>query len=295
MQDSCGWRAAAAFPLARAVVADLSARGLHAQKESSSGSVFPIRAPERLLAAGALRATLARAMCGRFFLSKSGAEIARHFDLGDEPVLAPRYNIAPSQSIPVVRANDPSDGARILEMRKWGFVPRFAKALRGGRRPINARAETVATSPLFRGAFARQRGLVPASGFYEWQHRGRSARPFALQVRGGELFAMAALFDRCEADEETQDSCAIVTTEANERVAIVHGRMPAILAPADYALWLDPGVREPERLLPLLRPCPAAWIEAHPVERRVNDVRCDDSRLIEAERDLFAPANGEAT
>ena len=233
-------------------------------------------------------------MCGRFFLSKSGAEIASHFDLTDEPALAPRFNIAPSQSIPVVRASAGDGDPRVLELRSWGFVPRFAKQLRAGRRPINARAETVATSPLFRGSFARRRGLVPASGFYEWQHRGRSARPFALRVRGGELFAMAALFDHCEAEDGVLDSCALVTTEANESVAVVHDRMPAILAPADYALWLDPSMQEPERLLPLLRPCAAAWIELYPVARRVNDVRCDDPQLIEPERDLFALGQGEA-
>ncbi len=233
-------------------------------------------------------------MCGRFFLSKSAAEIARHFDLGDEPVLAPRFNIAPTQDIPVIRSSDGDARVRVLEMRSWGFVPHFAKELRAGKRPINARAETVATTPLFRSAFARRRGLVPASGFYEWQHRGRSARPFALQVRGGELFAMAALFDRWETEAGAFDSCAIVTTDANERVAIVHDRMPAILAPADYALWLDPSVQEPALLLPLLRPCPAAWIDAHPVERRVNDVRCDDPQLIEPERDLFSLGHGEA-
>ena len=104
---------------------------------------------------------------------------------------------------------------------------------------------------------------------------------------------MAALFDHCETEAGTLDSCAIVTTEANERVALVHGRMPAILASADYALWLDPTEHEPERLLPLLRPCPAAWIDAYPVERRVNDVQSDDPQLIEPERDLFAPGAGE--
>ena len=174
----------------------------------------------------------------------------------------------------------------------WGFVPRFAKDVRAGRRPINARAETVATSPLFRDAFARRRGLVPADGFYEWQHRGRSARPFALRVRGGALFAMAAIFEHCKTAEDELDSCAIVTTDANERVAPIHDRMPAILAPPDYALWLDPAVHEPERLLPLLQPCPAGWIDLHPVSRRVNDVRCDDARLIEPERELFSPGGG---
>ena len=174
-------------------------------------------------------------------------------------------------------------------------MPHFAKALRRGPRPINARSETVATTPLFRDAFARRRGLVPASGFYEWQHRGRSARPFAIRVRGGELFAMAALFDHWEAENASLDSCAIVTSAANERVAEIHDRMPVILAPADYALWLDPAVHDPERLLPLLRPCPAAWIDLHPVERRVNDVRSDDAGLAEPERDLFSGADGGAS
>jgi putative SOS response-associated peptidase YedK len=134
----------------------------------------------------------------------------------------------------------------------------------------------------------RRRGLVPASGFYEWQHRGRSARPFAIRVRGGELFAMAALYDHWETEGDSLDSCAIVTSAANERVAAIHDRMPVILAPADYALWLDPSVRDPALLLPLLRPCPAEWIEMHPVERRVNDVRNDDADLAEPERDLFS-------
>jgi putative SOS response-associated peptidase YedK len=169
-------------------------------------------------------------------------------------------------------------------------VPRFAKDVRAGRRPINA-PETAATSPLFRDAFAHRRGLVPADGFYEWQHRGRSARPFALRVRGGVLFAMARSSSIARRTKRTR-LLRIVTTDANERVAPIHGRMPAILAPPDYALWLDPAVREPERLLPLLRPCPAEWIDLHVVSRRVNDVHCDDAQLIEAERDLFSPCDG---
>jgi putative SOS response-associated peptidase YedK len=209
-----------------------------------------------------------------------------------EPVLAPRFNIAPSQPIPIVRACVGDGCDRVLELRRWGFVPRFAKDVRAGRRPINARAETVATSPFFRDAFAHRRGLVPADGFYEWQRRGRSARPFALRVRGGELFAMAALFEHCKTAEDEVESCAIVTTDSNERVAAIHDRMPAILAPPDYALWLDPAVHEPERLLPLLQPCPAAWIDLHAVSRRVNDVRCDDAQLIEAECDLFSVDGG---
>ena len=226
-------------------------------------------------------------MCGRFFLSKSNAEIARHFALAAEPVLAPRFNIAPAQRVPVVRERASAPGERVLELRSWGFVPRFA-ADRSGKHPINARAETIAATPMFREAFAHRRGIVPADGFYEWQHRGRSARPFAVRVHGGALFGMAALFDRHGDGPDALDSCAIVTTDANAVVAPIHDRMPLILAPDDYALWLDPAVTDPERLRPLLRPCPPAWIDLHPVESRVNDVREDDARLVLPERDLFS-------
>lgn len=227
-------------------------------------------------------------MCGRFFLSRSGHEIAQHFALAEEPLLSPRYNIAPGQPVPVVHATRGEGGRRTLEQMHWGFVPRFAESERAGRRPINARAESVATSALFRDAFAHRRALVPADGFFEWQHRGRSARPFAVRLRGGSLFAMAAIWERWSGGDAPLDSCAIVTTDANAAVAAIHDRMPAIVRPEHYALWLDPSVRDPERLLALLAPPRAADVELHPVDRRVNDVRCDDPSLVLPERDLFS-------
>jgi putative SOS response-associated peptidase YedK len=227
-------------------------------------------------------------MCGRFFLSRSGAEVLQHFALAEEPLLAPRYNIAPTQVVPLVRQDAGSDGRSLVGCR-WGFDPGFdGRTPRPGPRPINARAETLEAKPLFRAAFAARRGLVPADGFYEWQHRGRSSRPFAVRVRDGALFAMAALWTRRHAPDGDVDSFAIVTTQANERIAAIHDRMPVIVAPADYAAWLDPAQRDPAALLPLLRPCPTEEIGVHPVDRRVNDVRCDDARLPEPERDLFS-------
>ncbi|HTY17651.1 MAG TPA: SOS response-associated peptidase [Myxococcota bacterium] len=230
-------------------------------------------------------------MCGRFFLSTSGAEIARHFGLVAAPDLVPRFNIAPGQDVPVVRALGRDDG-RVLELRRWGLVPGGIEDPSRGPRPINARAETAASLPIFRDALARRRGLVPADGFYEWQHRGRSARPFAVRIRGGALFAMAAVWDRWERGGAAVpgapaaiDSVAILTTEANARIRTIHDRMPLILAPEDWARWLDPEAR----VAPLLRPCPAEWIDLHPVATRVNDVREDDARLVEPERDLFGP------
>jgi putative SOS response-associated peptidase YedK len=231
-----------------------------------------------------------RAMCGRFFLSRSGAEMLRAFDLAEEPVLAPRYNIAPTQPVPVIRQRDER---RVLESMQWGFVSRFPTEAKGAAaRPINARAETIATTPLFRDAFAERRGIIPADGFYEWQQRGKSTRPFAVQRRDGALLAMAAVFERSEGEHGTLTSCAIVTTEANALLAPLHERMPVLLAAEDWSRWLDPTLRDRAALGALLRPCPTDWLSFHPVDRRVNDARCDDPSLPEPERDLFSLGSG---
>jgi putative SOS response-associated peptidase YedK len=211
--------------------------------------------------------------------------MVRAFDLAEEPVLAPRFNIAPTQPIPVVHR---AGAARVLEPMAWGFVSRFPVDAQGAAaRPINARAETVATAPRFRDAFSARRGIVPADGFYEWQHVGKSSRPFAVRRRDGDLLAMAAIFERREADDGPVASCAIVTTGANAVVAPIHDRMPVLLAPEDWARWLDPA-SERAALRALLRPCPPEWLALAPVDRRVNDVRCDDAGLLEPERDLFS-------
>jgi putative SOS response-associated peptidase YedK len=221
-------------------------------------------------------------MCGRFFLSTSGAEIARHFGLRAAPDLAPHWNVAPGQAIAAVRT---AGKERVLELRRWGLVPPWAKDPKLGSRMINARAETLAVRPAFQDALARRRALVPADGFYEWQRRGRHSQPFAIRVRGG-LFAMAGLYERWTGPEgERVETCLVVTTDANERVRRIHGRMPAILAPGDYAAWLDPGQRDPRLAAALLRPCPDDWIELRPVSPRVNDPRVDDPSLLEPWRE----------
>jgi putative SOS response-associated peptidase YedK len=229
-------------------------------------------------------------MCGRFFVATPGPELARHFGLAVAPDLPARFNVAPGQPIPMVRVRD---GERVLEAPRWGFVPAWAEDPAAGRRPINARVETAAGSPLFRTALAQRRGLVPADGFYEWQHVGRSARPFAIRPRDGGLLAMAALFERWQRGGETLESCAIVTVPAAGAVRPLHDRMPLFLAPADYARWLDPALDDPAMLAPLLAGHGAERLEAYPVDRRVNDVREDDARLVEPERDLFS-AGGAA-
>jgi putative SOS response-associated peptidase YedK len=226
-------------------------------------------------------------VCGRFFLSSSSAEIARAFELRAAPDLPPRYNIAPGQEIALVRRGRPE---RELALLRWGLVPSWARDPKLGARLLNARSESAAERPAFREALRRRRALVPANGFFEWQKARRSSRPFAVRVRAGSLFAMAALWERWRGrGGESLETCAILTTEANERVRPIHDRMPVILAPEHYAAWLDPDATEPE-IRALLRPCPAEWIDLHPVERLVNDVRRDGPDLIEPARDLFSEA-----
>jgi len=227
-------------------------------------------------------------MCGRLFLAIPGPDLARHFELALQPADIARFNVAPGQTLPLVRATPDPDAGRVLANPRWGFVPAWAKDPERGRRPINARSETVASSPMFRAAFARRRGLVPASGFYEWQHAGRSARPFAIRPRDGSLLALAAIFDRHERDDAVLETCAILTTEAVAPVRSIHDRMP-VFVPADaYAPWLDPSIRDATVLAPLLTAGSDTPLDAYPIDPRVNDVREDDAHLLEPARDLFS-------
>lgn len=220
-------------------------------------------------------------MCGRFTLTASGEEIAEAFGLEDVPTLAPRYNIAPTQDVAVVRRLGPG-GPRTLAWLKWGLTP--APSPREAR-PIlliNARAETVDERPAFRESFARRRCLVPADGFYEWTGSGRSRRPFHIRLRGGGLFAFAGLWEpMAEATGgQPPGACTILTTEPNDLLRDIHDRMPVILAPEHYERWLEPETRSPPGLLPLLQPYAAEAMTAVPVSTRVNDPRNDDAGCL---------------
>jgi putative SOS response-associated peptidase YedK len=222
-------------------------------------------------------------MCGRYTLLATADDLAEEFAFGEPITLAPRYNVAPSQDVPVVRLSEP-DRKRRLEALHWGLVPHWAKDPKIGYRTINARAETVATQPAFRDAFRKRRCIVPANGFYEWQRvvvRGKEAKqPYYVHRKDGRPMGLAGLWDRWVApDGEVLESFTIVTTEANELVQALHNRMPVILRPEDYALWLDPAARI-EQLRPLLAPCPSDWLEATPVSREVNNPRNDGPGCI---------------
>jgi putative SOS response-associated peptidase YedK len=218
-------------------------------------------------------------MCGRFSLRASGADLAEQFGLAEAPDLPPRYNIAPTQPVAVVRAGP---GGVALALLRWGLIPRWAKGPEIGSRLINARAEAVAEKPAFREAFRRRRCLVPADGFFEWQARGGRKQPYHFRLRDGRPFAFAGLWESWRGEDgEALESCAILTTEANGVVGPVHGRMPVILGPADYGRWLDPRAQEPGQLRPLLRPYPAEEMAACPVGPWVNDPRHEGPRCLE--------------
>jgi putative SOS response-associated peptidase YedK len=219
-------------------------------------------------------------VCGRFTLTTPAQVVAQHFGLDSVPLLEPRFNVAPTQPIAIVRGV-PHAASRVLELHRWGLIPHWAKDPKIGNRLINARAETVAEKPAFRDAFKRRRCLVPADGFYEWQARSGRKQPVHVRVVPEVLFAIAGLYERwVSAEGEAIDSCTLLTTDANERMRAVHDRMPVILPRETWHEWLDPSQHEPAQLLPLLRPCPAEWLDLHPVSTHVNDPRHDDPICI---------------
>lgn len=218
-------------------------------------------------------------MCGRYTLHTSLEQIIDHFHLQQAPEITPRFNIAPSQAVPAVRG-DPA--RRELVMLRWGLIPSWAKEEKTGYSMINARAETVAAKPAFRGAFRHRRCLIPADGFYEWKLAADNKKqPYYLRRRDGKIFAFAGLWEHWEGERgQCIDSCTIIVTEANEAVRSIHERMPVILDPADYEAWLNPDHRDTSTLAALLKPSPPEEMEAFPVSRRVNRPTNDDSACI---------------
>jgi putative SOS response-associated peptidase YedK len=222
-------------------------------------------------------------MCGRFTLRTAASAIAEQFDLLGVPAFAARFNIAPSQPVPVIRMpREQTPQRRELVWLRWGLVPSWAKDPAIGNRLINARAESAAEKPAFRAAVRRRRCLVVADGFYEWQRTGRKKQPYFLHVRGDRPFAFAGLWEAWEgADHSTLETCAILTTDANELVRPIHDRMPVILSPDGCAAWLDPAIEDPRQLAPLLAPYPSEEMEAREVGDFVNSPSHDSPRCLE--------------
>ena len=221
-------------------------------------------------------------MCGRFTLTADLKKVADHFGApmhGDEwATCAPRYNIAPTQSVIVVG----DDGKRYLKQMRWGLIPSWAKDPSIGNRMINARAETLAEKPAFRAALKKRRCIIPADGFYEWQKLGKVKQPVRIVLKNREPFGFAGLWEHWKSPEGADVlSCTIVTTEANELLKAVHDRMPVILTRDAEAAWLEPKTQDPETLLPLLRQYPSDEMEFYPVSREVNSPVVDKPSIIE--------------
>jgi putative SOS response-associated peptidase YedK len=221
-------------------------------------------------------------MCGRFALYSDPRTLARHFGVEVPADLRPRYNVAPTQTIPILRQEGQG---RQFALARWGLIPHWAKALDTGYSTINARAETVATKPAFRSAFRYRRAIVPADGYYEWQAvpGSKAKQPYFIALSDQEPMAFAGLWERWRSPEgEDLESCSIIVTEANELMRPIHDRMPVILAPAAWAAWLDPNAKDIMALQGLLKPFPAEAMMAWPVSPRVNNPRNDGPQCLEA-------------
>jgi putative SOS response-associated peptidase YedK len=233
-------------------------------------------------------------MCGRYRLSRRKQIIEEHFDTLSDEVWTPRYNIAPTQPVPVIRQN-PREPRREWSLMRWGLIPSWAKDMSGAAMMINARSETATTKPAFREPLSSRRCLIPADGFYEWQRRGKAKQPYCFEVNDGELFAFAGLWDRWR-DPSGQwiKSCSILTTTVNVVTSAVTDRMPVILDPDCYDLWLDPGMHDMRAVSDLLKPYDARMMRCYPISARINHVANDDAEcsatveLTEAQAGLFS-------
>src|SRR5271167_3545311 len=216
-------------------------------------------------------------MCGRYLLSRRKQIVEEHFASAPlEQEWNPHYNIAPTQSVPVIRQN-PKEPVRELSLVCWGLIPSWAKDSSAAARMINARSETAGTKPAFRDALQFRRCLIPADGFYEWRKMGKTKQPYCFEVGPGELFAFAGIWDRWKDPRgNTVETCSILTTTPNALTSAVHDRMPVILDPDGYDLWLDPGMKDVATASKLLQPFNARLMRCYPVSTRINDVANDD-------------------
>jgi len=216
-------------------------------------------------------------VCNRYRLTHSKLYLTERFAAEDEIDDHPRYNIAPTQQVLIVR-KEHGEKTRHFTTMRWGLIPSWAKDISIGNRTLNARSETVTKMPAFREAVLKKRCLIPADGFYEWQKMGSVKQPFCFEVGEGEVFALAGLWDEWISPEgEVIESCTILTTGPNALVADLHNRMPVIVPPDKYDLWLDPDVTDFAAIRDILKPYDANLMRRYPVSRKLNNSRIDDA------------------
>ena len=220
-------------------------------------------------------------MCGRYFLHSTADKLTQLFGEMPMPLLEPRYNIAPTQPVPVVRQD--AQGRREMVLVRWGLIPSWSKGPDTRYSMINARAETVAQKPAYRNAFRYRRCLLPADGFYEWHAAAAGKQPYVLRARGHAPMALAGLWEHWQdADGNEIESCTVLVREANAQVRPVHERMPVVIGPETFDLWLDIHAQKPQPLETLLAAQQPPELEIYPVGRAVNSPRNDNASLLEA-------------
>jgi putative SOS response-associated peptidase YedK len=239
-------------------------------------------------------------MCGRYAITSAPEAIRALFGFEEQPNFPPRYNVAPTQPIPIVRM---VDGKRHFALVRWGLLPGWVKDPKTFSLLINARGESVIDKPAFRAAMRRRRCLVPADGFYEWKPAGERKQPYFVRLKSGQPMAFAGLWETWTGPNgEEMDTAAIVTTTANRTLAAIHDRMPVILAPEAFDMWLDTANVDAKTAAALLLPAPDALIESYEVSTAVNRTANDNAALIApvagaqaAEQRKRAPAQKAST
>ena len=216
-------------------------------------------------------------MCARYVITSPAGAIRALFGYAEEPAFPPRYNVAPTQPIPIVRLGQ---GKRVFALARWGFLPSWVKDPRTFSLLVNARGKSVNDKPAFRNAMRRRRCLVPADGFYEWSDM-RPRRPFYIRPKAGGPIAFAGLWETWTGPNgEEVDTAAIVTTRSNRSLAPIHDRMPVIVPPEAFDLWLDCAAVDAKTAAALFVPAPDALLESYQVSTAVNRAANDSPELI---------------
>ncbi|WP_112663221.1 SOS response-associated peptidase [Microvirga flavescens] len=228
-------------------------------------------------------------MCGRYAITLPPEAYRALFDYVDQPNFPARYNVAPTQPVPIVYEEK---GRRHFRLVRWGFLPSWTKDPKAFPLVINARGETLLEKPTFKAALTRRRCIFLADGFYEWRRTGSGKQPFLTRMKSRQPMPLAGLWETyCDPDGGEIDTAAIVTTDANGVMAAVHDRMPVILSPDDLKAWLDSDATDAKGALRFVRPCPDEWLDMAPVSTRVNKVENDDAGLLESAAELEIQAS----
>ncbi len=231
-------------------------------------------------------------MCGRYLITSAPEAFRRLFRYDEQPNFPPRYNVAPTQPVPIVRM---VEGRRQFALVRWGLVPSWVKDPRNFSLLVNARGESVNDKAAFRNAMKRRRCLFLADGFYDWKDEGRTKRPFCVRPEDGQPIAFAGLWESWMGPNgEEMETATIITTEANRSLAVIHHRMPVIVPPEAFDFWLDCAKVDAVTAAALIAPAPEGALEAYEISTAVNRVANDNPQVIEplaAQAPEAAPAS----